>query len=273
MSAKKSNTQKPDNLVQKIMSASLQGWNKYLAAIFAVQGIVILILSVNRSLPVTTSYLGVDRMQTQGQGQQVLATGTQHLFDINIAFLVAAFFLVAVIAHVLQAVWLRSMYEADVKRGINKLRWIEYALCAGIMMLLIGMLVGVQDISTLLMLFGATAGMSLLGLVMEVVNQGARRVNWWSYFVGIMVGALPWLVVAIYLISGGVFGTAAPAFVYWVVGVMLLIFAAFAVNTYFLYQKRGNWKEYAYGERVFMILSLVAKTTLAWLVFAGSLHP
>lgn len=273
MSAAKRNPLKSYSLVQKLMSASLQSWNKYLAVIFAVQGLVILILSANRTLPVTTSYLGVDSMQTQAQGQQVLATGTQHLFDVNLAFLVAAFFFIAVVAHVLQAVWLRTMYEADVKKGINKIRWIEYAICAGIMMLLIGMLVGVQDISTLLMLFGATAGMSLLGLVMEVVNLGARKVNWWSYVVGIIVGALPWFVVVIYLISGGVYGTAAPAFVYWVVGVMLLIFAAFAANMYLLYHKRGNWKDYAYGERVFMFLSLVAKTALAWLVFAGSLHP
>src|SRR6185437_15851105 len=177
MSAAKRNTPKTDNVIQKLMAASLHGWNKYLAVIFALQGIVILILSANRTSPVSTSYLGVDTMQSQAQGQQVLATGTQHLFDVNLAFLIAAFFLVAVVAHVLQAVWLRSMYEADVKRGINKIRWIEYAFGAGIMMLLIGMLVGVQDISTLLLLFGATAGMSLLGLVMEVVNQGARKVN------------------------------------------------------------------------------------------------
>lgn len=273
MSAAKSNKQTSGNLVQKLMSASLKGWNKYLAVLFAVQGLVILTLSANRTSPVTTSYLGVDTMQSQAQGQQVLATGTQHLFDVNLAFLVAAFFFVAVVAHILQAAWLRTVYETDVKKGINKIRWIEYAIGAGIMMLLIGMLVGIQDISTLLMLFGATAGMSLLGLVMEVVNQGARKVNWWSYIVGIIVGVLPWLVVVIYLISGGVYGTAAPAFVYWAVGVMLLIFAAFGANTYLLYRKRGNWKDYAYGERVFMILSLVAKTALAWLVFAGSLHP
>ena len=273
MSVAKSNTTKKDNPLQKLLSASLQGWNKYLAALFAVQGVVILILSANRSYPVTTSYLGVDTMQSQAQGAQVLATGTQHLFDVNLAVLVAAFFFIAAITHVLQLTKLRPEYERDMKRGINRIRWIEYALCAGIMMVLIGMLVGVQDLSTLLLLFGATAGMSLLGLVMEVVNQGARKVNWWSYIVGIFVGALPWIVVAVYLLSGGLYGTAAPVFVYWVVGVMLLVFAAFGVNMYLLYHKAGSWKDYTYGERIFMLLSLVAKTALAWLVFAGSLHP
>lgn len=273
MSAAKRSATKNGNLVEKLMNASLQGWNKYLAAIFAIQGVIILVLSANRTYPVSTNYLGIDTMQSQAQGQQIYGTGTQHLFDINLAYLIAAFFLIAAITHVLLATKLRPTYEQDVKKGINKVRWIEYALCAGIMMLLIGLLVGVQDAATLLLLFGATAGMSVLGLVMEVVNQGARNVRWLTYFVGLSVGALPWIVIAIYLISGGIYGTTAPGFVYWVSGVMLLIFAAFAVNMYFIYHKTGKWQDYLYGERVFMILSLIAKTALAWLVFAGILHP
>lgn len=273
MSAAKSSTAKTGNLMQKLMSASLQSWNKYLSVIFAVQGVIILILSANRTYPISANYLGIDTMQSQAQGQQVYGTGTQHLFDVNLAYLIAAFFFIAAITHILLATKLRPAYETEVKKGINKVRWIEYALCAGIMMLLIGMLVGVQDVATLLLLFGATAGMSVLGLAMEVVNQGARNVRWLTYIVGLSVGALPWIVIAMYLISGGIYGTTAPAFVYWVSGVMLLIFAAFALNMYCIYHRSGKWKDYLYGERVFMILSLIAKTTLAWLVFAGVLHP
>lgn len=273
MSAVKSSTAKKGNLIQKLMNASLHGWNKYLSVLFAVQGVIILILSANRSYPISMNFLGVDTMQSQAQGQQVYSTGTQHLFDVNLVFLIAAFFFIAAITHILLATKLRSAYEAEVRKGINKVRWMEYALCAGIMMLLIGMLVGVQDVATLLLLFGATAGMSVLGLVMEVANQGVRNVKWLTYFVGLSVGALPWIVIAIYLIGGGIYGTTAPGFVYWVSGTMLLIFAAFALNMYFIYHRTGKWKDYLYGERVFMSLSLVAKTALAWLVFAGVLHP
>lgn len=39
------------------------------------------------------------------------------------------------------------------------------------------------------------------------------------------------------------------------------------------YKKIGPWKDYLYGERVYIILSLVAKTLLAWQVFAGALRP
>jgi hypothetical protein len=39
------------------------------------------------------------------------------------------------------------------------------------------------------------------------------------------------------------------------------------------YKKIGPWKNYAYGELVYIILSLVAKSLLAWQVFAGTLQP
>ena len=39
------------------------------------------------------------------------------------------------------------------------------------------------------------------------------------------------------------------------------------------YKKVGKWKDYLYGEKVYIILSLVAKTLLAWLVFAVIMQP
>jgi len=38
-------------------------------------------------------------------------------------------------------------------------------------------------------------------------------------------------------------------------------------------KKAGKWKDYLYGERVYILLSLVAKSALAWQVFFGTLRP
>jgi len=35
----------------------------------------------------------------------------------------------------------------------------------------------------------------------------------------------------------------------------------------------GKWAEYLRGERAYIVLSLVAKSALAWQVFAGTLVP
>jgi hypothetical protein len=38
------------------------------------------------------------------------------------------------------------------------------------------------------------------------------------------------------------------------------------------YRKVGKWKDYLYGERAYVILSLVSKSLLAWQVWAGTLR-
>jgi len=37
------------------------------------------------------------------------------------------------------------------------------------------------------------------------------------------------------------------------------------------YRRIGRWRTYAFGETVYITLSLVAKSALAWQVFAGTL--
>ena len=264
---------KPTSLLDKMMSADPRSWNKYLALLYVVQGIIILVVSLNRNFPITTSFLGLDTLQTQAQGHTVLATGTQHLLDVNLTYLVAAYLFLSAVAHGLAATKLRSFYERDLKRGVNKIRWIEYALNTSIMVVLVGLLAGVQDLSTLLLLFSSTAVMNLLGLVMETHNQGARKINWLNYVVGCISGVLPWVVLAIYFISGGLYGVVPPGFVYRASGTVFLLVIFVAVNMYLLYRKVGNWKQYVYGERVYMLLSFIAKTALAWQLFAGNLRP
>jgi len=39
------------------------------------------------------------------------------------------------------------------------------------------------------------------------------------------------------------------------------------------YKKIGPWKNYLYGEKAYIVLSLVAKSLLAWQVFGGTLRP
>ena len=38
------------------------------------------------------------------------------------------------------------------------------------------------------------------------------------------------------------------------------------------YKRIGPWRDYLYGERGYIMLSLTAKSALAWQVFAGTLR-
>ena len=45
----------------------------------------------------------------------------------------------------------------------------------------------------------------------------------------------------------------------------------FPINLWLHYRRVGRWKSYVFGERTDFMLSLVAKSTLAWQEFAGTL--
>ncbi len=39
------------------------------------------------------------------------------------------------------------------------------------------------------------------------------------------------------------------------------------------YKGVGKWKDYIYGEKAYIVLSLVAKSVLAWIAFGGVMQP
>jgi hypothetical protein len=61
------------------------------------------------------------------------------------------------------------------------------------------------------------------------------------------------------------------AFVYAIIFSLFAFFNVFALNQWLQYRARGRWRDYLYGERAYIVLSLTAKSALAWQVFAGTL--
>ncbi len=64
-----------------------------------------------------------------------------------------------------------------------------------------------------------------------------------------------------------------PALVRWVHLSIFVSFNVCAVNLALQDRRVGRWHDYLYGERAYVVLSLVAKSLLAWQVFAGTLRP
>ena len=58
-----------------------------------------------------------------------------------------------------------------------------------------------------------------------------------------------------------------PAFVYGIVASLFVFFNCFAVNMVLQYKQVGKWRDYLFGEKVYILLSLTAKSLLAWQVF------
>ena len=247
----------------------LRRFNVAMGLLHLAQGVLMVVLSSSFSLPIVANFLNFDA------ATQRLVPKPETLVDIRIGPAVAAFLFVSSLAHfIVASPWVYPWYSARVRSGVNPARWIEYSFSSSLMIVIIAMLVGVYDVAALVAIFGVNASMILFGWVMERYNLGRATVDWLAYWFGVIAGAVPWIAIAIYLFGAGS-GTSArpPTFVYFIYVSLFLFFNVFALNMVFQYRRVGRWRDVLFGERVYMVLSLVAKSALAWQVFAGTLRP
>lgn len=232
------------------------------------QGLLMLKLSNNFSLPVTTSFVEFIP-QTQK-----LEPVTKTLFNLQLGPVVALFLFLSALAHfAVSAPKIFDWYVKNLKKSANFARWMEYSISSSVMIVIIAMLVGMYDGISLMLMFGLNAMMILFGWMMELHNQATEKTNWTSFIFGCIAGAVPWIAIALYLYYAGGEGGKAPTFVYWIFFSIFIFFDIFALNMVLQYKKVGPWRDYIYGERAYIILSLVAKSLLAWQVWAGTLRP
>ncbi|MFA5030072.1 MAG: heliorhodopsin HeR [Patescibacteria group bacterium] len=252
----------------QLIFGRLRIFNLIMGCLHAVQGVIMLMLSSDFSLSIITSFVGFN------QSTQKLFTQMNTIFDVRVGPLVAGFLFLSALAHIMVSLpGIYEWYVKNLKKGANFARWIEYAFSSSLMIVIIGLLVGVYDVMTLILLFGLNAMMILFGWMMELHNQTTQKTNWTSFIFGSIAGIIPWIVVALYLFNAGDSAHKAPVFVYWIYFSIFLFFNCFAINMILQYKKVGKWQQYLYGERVYIILSLVAKSLLAWQVWAGTLRP
>lgn len=246
--------------VTEAQAKRLRRYNALMGLLHAGQGIVILLLANGFVLPVTSTFM---------EGPPGTESALRHLFDVRIALGVAAFVFISAAAHWLVAGPLYGWYVANLREQRNYARWVEYSVSASVMIVLIAMLTGISEIAALIGLFAANAAMILFGLAMEHYEQPGRP-NWLMFWFGCLFGAVPWLAVGIYVWSPGL-AAEPPAFVYGIFVSLFIFFNCFALNMWLQYRRIGPWRNYLFGESVYISLSLTAKSALAWQVFASTL--
>lgn len=233
------------------------------AAFFAIQVVILLILAEPVSLPVDGSFA----TNAPGAGQY----GAADLFDLRIDLIVAVFLALAAADHLVVGTAARGWYERHIEEGQNPARWYEYSISASLMIVLIAMLTGVTNVVALLAIFGVNAAMILFGLVMERMNANREKVDWTPFVYGCIVGAIPWICIVIQFVLAESNAGGAPGFVYGIFFSLFLLFNCFALNMWLTYRGRGRWKDPLFAERVYVLLSITAKTALAWQVYSGAL--
>lgn len=253
----------------------LKKFNLAMAILHLIQSMLIFVLSLfieeikNFSVDIYKSKLVLDQL-----------TGTKPIFrpepELFFAFenvagiLLASFLLMSAIAHFLIAFPLNHSYVENLRKKMNPIRWWEYSFSSSVMIIFISLAFGILEFWILATVFVLNFLMNMFGLLMEKYNQYTEKTSWMPYWLGWIAGIVPWIIILDLFISfDTVVGQAIPNFVYIAAIMYFIFFNSFAVNMFLQYKKIGPWKDYLFGERGYQILSLVAKSALAWLVFFG----
>ncbi len=260
----------------------LFNWNRALVLLHGIQATIIWWISPVDALVRFEGTYPVSRIES---GQFVgLDAATQLLVSFPLAYLVAAFFGLSALAHFLVAFPLRKRYEGWLAREFNPMRWAEYALSSTLMIIGIASLSFITDAGALIAIGVCNISMNLFGWSMEEANIGRKKVQWSHYIFGCIAGIAPWialftsvgLLLANWPTGVGPNGRSLEEFKPILIAIYASIFVSFnifAVNMVLQRLKVGKWADYLHGERSYMILSLVAKTLLAWQVWTGVFQP
>jgi hypothetical protein len=244
----------------------LRKTNIYAGILHLVQMIAVLALSSDFSLPINATYMS-------GPPGSTFADPVT-LFETPVGLTVAIFLGLSALAHfIVASPKFYPRYSAGLLAKRNYFRWVEYSISSSVMIVLIAQVTGVADITAIISIFGVNASMILFGWLQEKYeNPGSG--GYLPYIFGCITGIIPWLALCFYVFAiGGPSETNAPAFVYAIVVTIFLFFNSFALVQLLQYKQVGKWRDYLRGEATYITLSLVAKSALAWQIFANTLIP
>jgi len=198
-------------------------------------------------------------------------------FGVTLAYAVAAFSLLSAFFHYITIIpGFYENYIDNLEKGRNPYRWVEYSLSSTLMILIILLVSGISNMAALIGVGFANIGMILFGWVSEIDNPPDRsKTNWTPFIFGCIVGLGAWaaLYVSIYvnLTQFGIDWGAIPGFVWFIIFSQFALFNCFAINHALQFQKGFYAGGYLTGERIYIWLSLIAKSLLAWSLYINTL--
>jgi hypothetical protein len=248
------------------LGRQLQTFNRIAGLTHLIQGVtLLLILNTATTIPVVTRFFD----ETPDGVRPVSET----LFEFPIALIGPIFLILSAAAHLLisSPIYGRR-YEQNIWKGINPVRWWEYAISSSLMLVVLLMLGGLIEISTVVFIFTLNFIMNLMGLMMEKYNQLTERTSWLPFNIGVLAGIVPWIMGGLYFwVSTNNIADSIPVYAQFGFLLTFLFFNSFAINMWLQYKKIGKWKVYAYGEKAYIVLSLVSKSALGWIIVLGTM--
>jgi hypothetical protein len=252
----------PRASLPRALRTTLYWQHAFLALIHALSALGVLLVMLLAKNGDTTVPIVTARTQPGGSRTDTVLTLADARFHVNA--LCVVFALLASIDHTVCVVYWQQ-YTAIVAARCNYWRWIEYAASAPLMLVTIAIVSGILEATTLVLIFGHMMVTILFGWVLDVShpNMSDQTLALVSV-VSFVPYTFAWMPVYVRFFESA---PSAPWFVWVIMITLTLLFACFALVHY--RQVRGD--DYEKGEMHFNVLSLLAKTSLTWLLVGGTI--
>ncbi len=251
-------------MVKEVSAQKIRNYNLIAGFFHLAQMVLVLFLANDFSLPIVARYMAGPPGSSFSEPITLLNT--------PVGLTVAIFLGLSAFFHFLVASpQFFDRYSAGLAKNRNYFRWVEYSISSSVMIVLIAQICGISDVAAIVSIFGVNASMILFGWLQEKYENPGNG-GWLPFIFGCIAGIIPWIALVFYIFAiGGPGNTKAPAFVYGIVISLFVLFNTFAVVQFLQYKKVGKWAQYLRGEKSYITLSLVAKSALAWQIFASTL--
>jgi hypothetical protein len=247
--------------------------NYTLSIIYFAQLLVIIFMAKSYILPVSTSYITRDQLLVNAYGNKAISAATAHIFDVNVKSLIVFLLLLLIITYVWLATMYHYNYEKDLERDANPIRWVQTGITNGLLMVIIGLLGGVYDLLTLLILFILPILTNTFFIIKEQLPNQIKSIDGLLNTLKIVTALLPPIIILCYVISADIYGThGISTYYYYLFATIIVFYAGTLANQRLLNNKTGNWNKYIYSEQMHIILDFIVVTAVIWQVFAGVLH-
>jgi hypothetical protein len=244
----------------------LRRFHLFSAAISVVIAVAAVFLLNDQTANFTTPYSAKDPIASVNE--TVLGQANESVATIEVKYLVAKVFGVSAVLSLLLATLLRRKYEAGVVNSTSGIRWIAMGVSSALVLELVSVLAGVQDIVTLKLIAGLILLTTLLSWMAERDNKALSSPKWAAYVLSLFTGFLAWLpliaaIVGTYALGSERFGW----HVYALVVLVLAGFIGFARNLYRYIKYPKARAEYIFVEEKYLSNELFVKVALAAVVF------
>jgi Heliorhodopsin len=238
------------------------------AGAYLVLGIVAIVAMDKATFPVITSFWTNNDLASQSN--TVFATGVHNLFYVQFRWALVVLMTLSLVVPLGFINLVKKNLSARAAQQLHKWRWLDWAVTGTFMLLIISALASVQDLMTMVLIAGLSLSSYFFIWFSVRSLENNPELSRSSMIAGVLGGALPWLLILVYALGTGIFGSIrSPWFVYFLYFVGLVNLAIVLISNW-LYQQRLRKKfDELTLERGYLIANQLIKIVFALALIFG----